>query len=238
MEPSAPVWFFNVSTGWAELHFPEFSFLYVFQLQWATRDSLVWDLKGKNGHHSLFLLLLIASVHFYSPPGLPCWSAAAPSSPGSSPTPKPVTNFSCRTPMWSRPETVRTDTVFSSPLWVSDCAYRSQFILSLLHLNFFFNVYLFLKEREPMCKLGRYRGRGRQRIWIHKPWDHDLSPSQMLNRLSHPGAPLSCTLNSPSIGAPGWLSQLSVNSWFQLTAQNFLEISCLPCFLCTNPLSK
>ena len=25
--------------------------------------------------------------------------------------------------------------------------------------------------------------------WTHKPWDHDLSGSQILNQLSHPGAP-------------------------------------------------
>ena len=58
----------------------------------------------------------------------------------------------------------------------------------------FFNVYLFLRERQ----------RGRHRIWSrfqslncqHKAWhgarthvlrDHDLNQSQMLNQLSHPG---------------------------------------------------
>ena len=70
----------------------------------------------------------------------------------------------------------------------------------------FFNVYLFLRQRETEHEQGRVRGRGRQRIGsrlqalscqhrvrrgalTQKPWDHDLSWSQTLNRLSHPGAP-------------------------------------------------
>ena len=32
--------------------------------------------------------------------------------------------------------------------------------------------------------------------WTHKPWDHDLSQSQMLNPLSHPGAPSLAVLKS------------------------------------------
>ena len=69
-------------------------------------------------------------------------------------------------------------------------------------------VYLFLRERErgKECKQGRSRERRRHRIRnrlqapscqhragcgarTDKPRDHDLSWSQTLNRLSHPGAP-------------------------------------------------
>ena len=72
-------------------------------------------------------------------------------------------------------------------------------------LNFFFNVYLFLRQRETEHEWGRVRERGRHRIrsrlqalscqhrarrgaLTHEPWDHDLSWSRMLNRLSHPDA--------------------------------------------------
>ena len=65
---------------------------------------------------------------------------------------------------------------------------------------------LFIFGRETECEEGRGRDRGRHRIrsrllapshqhrarrgaQIHKPWGHDLSRSQTLNRLSHPGAP-------------------------------------------------
>ena len=75
-----------------------------------------------------------------------------------------------------------------------------------LHLNYFFwkFLFLFLKERESMsggrAERGRHRIRSRlqapscqhkAQCWaqIHEPWDHDLSQSQMVNRLSHPGAP-------------------------------------------------
>ena len=71
---------------------------------------------------------------------------------------------------------------------------------------FFFNVYLFLRQRETEHERGRVRERGRHRLWsrlqhpscqhgvwcgaqTHKPWYHDLSWSWSLNRLSHPGAP-------------------------------------------------
>ena len=70
---------------------------------------------------------------------------------------------------------------------------------------FFFNVYLFLRQRETEHERGRARERGRHRIWsrlqalscqhrarcgaqTHGPRDHDLSWSRTLNRLSHPGA--------------------------------------------------
>ena len=75
----------------------------------------------------------------------------------------------------------------------------------------FFNVCLFLRERESRGG-GRHRLRSRLQalscqyrawcgIWTHEPWDHDLSWSQMLNWLSHPGAPYGLFLNkafSPS----------------------------------------
>ena len=76
-----------------------------------------------------------------------------------------------------------------------------------LKKNFFFNVYLFLRQRETEHERGRVRERGRHRIWnrlqalsgqhrarrgarTHRPWDHDLSRSWLLNRLSHPGTPM------------------------------------------------
>ena len=84
-----------------------------------------------------------------------------------------------------------------------------------MHPDFMFffkfcNVYLFLRQIETEHEQGRGRKRGRHRIQsglqalscqhrsrrgarIHRPWDHDLSQSRTLNRLSHPGAP------------PGWI---------------------------------
>ena len=38
--------------------------------------------------------------------------------------------------------------------------------------------------QAPSCQ-----HRARHAAWTHGPWDHDLSRSQPLNRLSHPGAP-------------------------------------------------
>ena len=84
-------------------------------------------------------------------------------------------------------------------------ASSKEILLCVSFLNFFIlNVYLFW--RETKCKHGRGRERGRHRIRsrlqalscqhrarhgarTHEPWDHDLSRSQTLNRLSHPGAP-------------------------------------------------
>ena len=73
---------------------------------------------------------------------------------------------------------------------------------------YFFNVYLFLgeRERETECEWGRDRERGRHRIWsrlqalscqhrarrgaqTHELWDNDLSWSLVLNQLSHSGPP-------------------------------------------------
>ena len=65
-------------------------------------------------------------------------------------------------------------------------------------------IYFRERERETECEPGRGRERGRHRIGngkqalsrqhrarreaqVHKLGDHDLSRSQMPNRLSHPG---------------------------------------------------
>ena len=70
-----------------------------------------------------------------------------------------------------------------------------------------FDVYSFLRDRGTEHECGRGRERGRHRIWsrfqalscqhraqhgarTHGLWDHDLSQSWMLNRLSYPGAPM------------------------------------------------
>ena len=88
---------------------------------------------------------------------------------------------------------------------------------------------MFIFEKETESKQGRGdRERGGQRIWsrpqalscqhrawweaqTHKMWDHDLSQSQMLNWLSHPGVPW------PSVNIWGWTSadfQSSIYSSF------------------------
>ena len=70
-------------------------------------------------------------------------------------------------------------------------------LFSFLFFSFF--------ERERECEWGRGRDwetgskggsaltgwqqRARCRTWTHRLWDHDLSRSLTLNRLSHPGAP-------------------------------------------------
>ena len=71
---------------------------------------------------------------------------------------------------------------------------------------FFYNVYFWERERMRMRMSGGGVEREGDRIqsrlqalshqhtaWCeaetHKPWDHDLSPSWLLNHLSHPGAP-------------------------------------------------
>ena len=72
----------------------------------------------------------------------------------------------------------------------------------------FFNVYLFLidrswagegqKERETQntnrLPALNCQHRARCRAWTHEPWDYDLSRSQILNRLSHPGIPTNLIL--------------------------------------------
>ena len=72
----------------------------------------------------------------------------------------------------------------------------------------FKNVYLLLRERErerERARAGEGQSEGetedpRQALcwqqralhgaWTHKPWDHDLSWSQPLNWLNHPGPPV------------------------------------------------
>ena len=71
---------------------------------------------------------------------------------------------------------------------------------------FFFFFFERDRERQTEHKWGRGRQRGRHRIrsklgalncqhrawhkaWTHRQWDPDLSQSQTLNRLSHPGTP-------------------------------------------------
>ena len=76
----------------------------------------------------------------------------------------------------------------------------------LLHISLFLSSFIYFeRERESMCKWGRGKERGRERIpsrlhttsaepdaglQLTERWDHDLSQSQMLNQWSHPGAPL------------------------------------------------
>ena len=80
---------------------------------------------------------------------------------------------------------------------------------TIFFFNFFFNVYLFLRQRETQHERGRGRERGKHRIGsrlqalshqprarrgarTRRPRDRDLSRSRTLNRLSHPGAPQTC----------------------------------------------
>ena len=70
----------------------------------------------------------------------------------------------------------------------------------------FFKMFIYSWGREIECVQGRGRVRGRHRMqsilrapncqrrvrcgaWTHQPRDHDLSQSQTLSGLSHPGAP-------------------------------------------------
>ena len=48
--------------------------------------------------------------------------------------------------------------------------------------------------QAPSCQ-----HRAWHRAWIHELWDRDLSRSQMLNWLSHPGAPTCAVLNLASL---------------------------------------
>ena len=83
----------------------------------------------------------------------------------------------------------------------------------------FLMFYLFLGQRETEHERGRGRERGRHRIGnrlqvpscqhrarhgaqTHELWDHDLSWSQPLNWLSHPGAPHSSACCCPVLPAP------------------------------------
>ena len=93
--------------------------------------------------------------------------------------------------------------------------------------KFFFNVYLFLIQRETEHEWERARKRGRHRIRnrlqalncqhrarrgarTHRPQDHDPSQRRTPNRLSHPSAPGCSFLKMLIRGVPGWLSPLSI----------------------------
>ena len=80
-------------------------------------------------------------------------------------------------------------------------AFLFSLLLFFLFKKFFLNVYFWVREREGGGGVGRHRiwsrlqaPRHQHRVWLRartpEPRDHDLSRSQMLNRLSHPGAPL------------------------------------------------
>ena len=90
-------------------------------------------------------------------------------------------------------------------------------------VTFFFNVYFWEREREAECERTRSWERGRHRIQsrlqapscqhraqrgarTHEPWDHDLSWSQLLNRLSHPGTPELCSLNGWAVWYVNYIS--------------------------------
>ena len=79
----------------------------------------------------------------------------------------------------------------------------------MTYILFLMFIYYFERERETERETeyewGRERGRhriwsrlktlscqhrARHGAWIHRPQDHDLSWSQTLNRLSHPGTPI------------------------------------------------
>ena len=76
------------------------------------------------------------------------------------------------------------------------------------------------RERESMSRGGAERGqhriqsrlqalscqhRAQRGAQTHKPWDHDLSQSLMLNQLSHPGTPI-FPLFSKNMWAP-WIGR-------------------------------
>ena len=102
--------------------------------------------------------------------------------------------------------------IFSVALWcvpftllITLIFYSSAFTGFLLLFFWIFNVFIYFwrRETETEHERGRSRERGRHRIWsrlqalshqhrarrrarTHKLWDHDLSRSWTLNRLSHP----------------------------------------------------
>ena len=97
-------------------------------------------------------------------------------------------------------------------------------------------IYFWERQREHEQGRGRVRERGRHRIWsrllalscqhrarcgawTHELWDHDLSQSQMLNQLSHPGTPRNLDFNKSA----RWF-------WHKLEFKNtFLGLDCI-CF--------
>ena len=101
--------------------------------------------------------------------------------------------------------------------WVRDLSVKPETIKLLkeiigsnLSLSLSLSLSLFIYFWERVCTSPREAERGRTedlkqaphwpnrdrcRAWTHEPWDHDLSWSQMLNRLS-PWAPLSLFLST------------------------------------------
>ena len=81
------------------------------------------------------------------------------------------------------------------------------FLTHPLFLKYFFNVYLFLRQRETSMNGGGAEREGDteseaapgselsaqspMQARTHRPRDHDPSRSRKLNQLSHPGAPIS-----------------------------------------------
>ena len=91
-------------------------------------------------------------------------------------------------------------------------------------------MFIYFWERGRESKQERSRDRGRHRIqsrlqvpscqhrarrgaWTHQPWDHDLSWSQTLNWLSHPGTPMIIFLEEEKNKILSW-SGHSLNSSF------------------------
>ena len=87
---------------------------------------------------------------------------------------------------------------------LTDWAIQAPLIIIILK---FFLMFIYFWDRERQSASGRGAERGRHRIpsrlqapscqhrawcraWTHEPWDHDLSWSQTLNRLSHLGTPV------------------------------------------------
>ena len=83
----------------------------------------------------------------------------------------------------------------SCPSNLCDCLSSLIYSFFLIFLCLFY----FWKRETDEREWGWGRERGRHRIWScqHKPWAHDLSWSQTLNRLSHAGAPSWFILDRP-----------------------------------------
>ena len=68
--------------------------------------------------------------------------------------------------------------------------------------------------QAPSCQ-----HRARCGVWTHKPWDHDLSQSQTLSQLSHPGAPTLCHLW-------GWVKVFHFVRW-NTHSKSLYPVNCL-----------
>ena len=150
-------------------------------------------------------------------------------------------------------------TEFCSFLWLNNaplcacvCVCVCVCVTSSLFLKNFLNVYLFLRQRETKHERGRVRERGRHRIRsrlqalscqhrarcrarTHGPWNHDLSQSQTLNQLNHPGAPTSSwstnLLMDPWVVSMSWLLQI-VLQWSWKCSYLFNILFSLPLDIC------